>query len=200
MAPRVSRGRLRVVAIAGSLRQGSYNRGLLAAGQQVAPANVCVEIADLADLPLYNRDVEAGGDPSPVALLKARIRAADALLIASPEYNRGITGVLKNAIDWLSRPPFASVLRRKHVVTIGATTGLGGTRRSQAQLRASLRASGAIVADDWQLFVADCATKFDSRGQLTDRATRACIADMLAGLGSLEAVSPIATTKMVTYA
>src|SRR5258706_13291052 len=95
---------LRVVAIAGSLRASSYNRGLVRAAQDVAPKGLTITICDLAPIPLHNADVEAHGDSQPVAELKSAVREADALLIAVPEYNYGVSGVLKNTIDWLSRP------------------------------------------------------------------------------------------------
>ena len=116
----------RVLAIAGSLRAASYNRGLLRAAQEVAPEGMQVELWEhLAAIPPYNTDVEAQGDPEPVAAFKAAIRAADALLIATPEYNRGVPGVLKNALDWASRPALGSPLAGKLVGIVGASTGQG---------------------------------------------------------------------------
>src|SRR5688572_32897082 len=100
-----TRSPIHVLGFAGSLRRGSYNRALLRAAQELAPAGMVIEVFDLAPIPLYNADVEAQGDPEPVAAFKAAIRQADALLIACPEYNHGVPGVLKNAIDWASRPP-----------------------------------------------------------------------------------------------
>jgi chromate reductase len=126
---------LRVVAIAGSLRASSYNRGLLRAAQDVAPRGLTITIRDLAPIPLYNADVEAQGDPQPVADLKSAVREADALLIAVPEYNYGLSGVLKNTIDWLSRPPASSVLHSKPVALVGASPGMAGTARAHLQLR-----------------------------------------------------------------
>lgn len=93
-----------VLGFAGSLRRHSYNRGLLRAAAEATPPGVHVEVFELADIPLYNADAEAEGDPEPVARLKAAIVAADAVLVASPEYNYSIPGVLKNTIDWASRP------------------------------------------------------------------------------------------------
>src|SRR5262245_65356032 len=101
---------LTVLAFAGSLRRGSYNRALVRAAQEVAPPGMAIEIFEIAGIPLYNGDVEAAGDPEPVARFKQAIRAADGLLIATPEYNHGVPGVTKNAIDWASRPPRQSPL------------------------------------------------------------------------------------------
>jgi chromate reductase, NAD(P)H dehydrogenase (quinone) len=129
------RSPFRMVGIAGSLRVASYNRGLLRAAQDVAPAGMTITICDLAPIPLYNADVEAQGDPLPVAELKAAVREADALLIAVPEYNYGVSGVLKNTIDWLSRPPGRSVLHQKPAALMGASPGMAGTARAQLQLR-----------------------------------------------------------------
>ena len=98
-------GALRVVGFAGSLREKSYNRALLRAAQEVSPPDMTIDIFDLREVPLYNGDVEAAGDPPAVADLKAAIRAADGVLMATPEYNHGVPGVMKNAVDWCSRPP-----------------------------------------------------------------------------------------------
>src|SRR5882672_4988864 len=130
-----ARAKLSVLGIAGSLRAASFNRSLLRAAQELAPAGMTITAFDLAPIPLYNADVEATGDPEPVAALKSAIRQADALLIATPEYNFGVPGVLKNAIDWASRPPRGSAMQGKPVAIMGATPGGWGTARSQMQLR-----------------------------------------------------------------
>jgi hypothetical protein len=122
----------RILAISGSLRERSYNRALLRAAEELAPAGVKIEEFDLSPIPFYDGDVEAAGDPASVVALRAAVAEADGVLIATPEYNRGTSGVLKNAIDWLSRPALASVLRWKPVAVIGASTGRGGTRRRAA--------------------------------------------------------------------
>jgi chromate reductase, NAD(P)H dehydrogenase (quinone) len=116
-----------VLGICGSLRRDSYNRALLVAAQVVAPPGMQIDILDLHGIPAYDADVEATGDPEGVHRLKAAIRGADALLIATPEYNYGIPGALKNAIDWASQPKRRSVLDAKPVAIMGATTGIGGT-------------------------------------------------------------------------
>ena len=158
---------LQVLALPGSLRAGSYNRRLLEAAGELAPPGVSVDIYALESLPLYNRDVEAAGDPPAVAHLKEAISASDAVLVATPEYNAGTTGVLKNAIDWASRPPGESVLGNKPVAILGGG-GRGGTRRAQAQIRAALEHPGARVLDEPEVAVARVRNKFDAEGKLTD--------------------------------
>jgi hypothetical protein len=114
---------LRVVGVAGSLRQASYNRALLRAAQELAPERLKIEIHDLAGIPLYNEDVETAGVPQAVTDLRQAIAAADGLLIATPEYNHGVPGVMKNAFDWLSRPPRKSVLQGKPTAPHGGHAG-----------------------------------------------------------------------------
>lgn len=162
----------RVCGIAGSLRSGSFNRALLRAAAQAAPGHIKIAEFDLAPLPLYNADVEAAGPPEPVAALKRAIRSADALLIATPEYNYGVPGVLKNALDWASRPPRDSALIGKPAAIMGASTGFAGTARSQAMLRQVLAGTltPALLAPE--VYVARAADKFDADGRLTDEATR----------------------------
>jgi len=96
---------VRILGFAGSLRQGSYNRALLRTASELAPEDMLIEIFDLLQIPLYNADVEARGDPEPVAAFKRAIRQADAVLMVTPEYNHGVPGVMKNAVDWASRAP-----------------------------------------------------------------------------------------------
>jgi chromate reductase len=174
---------LRVVAIAGSLRAASYNRGLVRAAQDVAPRGLTITIRDLAPIPLYNADVEAQGDPQSVAQLKADMREADALLIAVAEYNYGISGVLKNTIDWLSRPPERSVLRGKPAALMGASPSMAGTARAQLQVRQTF-----VYTQTWvmppppEILVAQAQEKFDARGQLTDEDTRARLRTLLEAL------------------
>src|SRR5688572_23791882 len=137
---------LLVCGIAGSLRKASLNRALLRSAQELAPANMEIRIFDrVGELPLYNEDVDKAGDPEPVAALKRAIADADALLIATPEYNQGVPGVLKNAIDWASRPPRGSVLAGKPTAIFGASPGVTGTARAQGHPRAHLAWSGARV-------------------------------------------------------
>ena len=171
-----------VLGISGSLRSKSTNTGLLRAAQQVAPAGMSIEIYGLDDVPLYNYDLEAAGDAEPVIRLKRAIDRADAVLIATPEYNRSIPGVLKNAIDWASRPPRYSVLDRKPVALMGATTGMGGTANAQAHLRLALAFPGAQTMEEPELLVTHSREKFDEDGNLVDELTRADLRVLLEAL------------------
>ena len=136
--------RIRVLAISGSLRKTSFNTGLLRAAQEVAPAWMDVEIFDIRDLPFYDGDLEAQGDPEPVRALKSAIRESDAVMFATPEYNWGTSGVMKNAIDWASRDREEGSLMGKPGTIIGAG-GRSGTARAQMQLLETLGETGTIV-------------------------------------------------------
>ena len=175
--------RLTVVGIAGSLRRDSYNRGLIRAAVDLAPAGMRLMVHDLGDLPMFNADVEALGDPDPVRRLKEAIGAADALLIATPEYNRCVPGVLKNAIDWASRPARQSVLTNKPVAIMGASTGGGGTARAQAHLRDGLGYTNGLVLPQPEVLVPFAASRFDEAGNLHDDETKDAIRDLLDALG-----------------
>ncbi len=134
---------MRVLGIAGSLRRDSHNSALLRAAAERLPAGVeLVSYERLAEIPPYDEDVEAAGTPEPVADLRAAIRAADAVLIATPEYNHSIPGQLKNALDWVSRPAGESALNGKPAAAIGASTGMFGAVWAQAELRKVLGALG----------------------------------------------------------
>jgi chromate reductase, NAD(P)H dehydrogenase (quinone) len=163
---------MRVLGIAGSLRSASYNRGLLRAAQELAPDGMDIEIVEIRDLPYYDGDVEAAGAPEAVQRLRDAVRAADAVLFTTPEYNRGTSGVLKNAIDWLSRPARQSVLDGKPVAIMGATTGISGTANAQRQVRESLLFPGAQTLPE-EVLVARAGEKFDEHGDLTDPEVRA---------------------------
>ncbi len=163
---------LTVAAIAGSLRQASYNRSLLRAAQELAPERLRIEIHDLLDIPLYNEDVEKEGVPPSVDALRQAIRAADGLLIATPEYNHGVPGVLKNTFDWLSRPPRGSALGGKPTAIFGASPGMTGTARSQSQLRLSMVFTNSPAMLQPEVLVAKAHEKFDADGRLTDEKTR----------------------------
>ena len=174
---------IKVLGIAGSLREGSYNRALLRAARDLAPEGLEIRIFErLADIPLYNEDVRAHGDPEPVVALKEAIRRADALLWATPEYNYSIPGVLKNAIDWASRPPKDSPLNGKPVAIMGATTGLWGTVRSQMHLRQVCVFTNMHPLNKPQVLVARAASKFDDDGHLTDETTRRFVRELLVAL------------------
>ncbi|MDE3153603.1 MAG: NAD(P)H-dependent oxidoreductase [Acidobacteriota bacterium] len=163
---------LRIAGIAGSLRAGSFNRALLRAAQELAPAGMTIVVAEIGDLPLYNADVEAAGLPAPVVALKQAIQAADGLLIATPEYNYSIPGVLKNAIDWASRPPGKAPLNGKPAALMGATGGNWGTIRAQLALRQSLLFTETYLMLKPEMLVAKASEKFDAEGRLTDEYTR----------------------------
>ena len=157
---------MRILGIPGSLRAGSYNRSLLREAERVAPAGVELVLHELHDIPLYDGDVEAAGDPPAVAAFKDAIRDADALLIATPEYNRGVPGGLKNALDWASRPPFGSPLAGKPVAMMGAG-GRRGTAGAQAQLRDALAFPRAQVLEQ-SVLVPMAWEHFDEHGRLVD--------------------------------
>jgi chromate reductase, NAD(P)H dehydrogenase (quinone) len=171
-----------VLGVSGSLRRDSYNRALLHVAQEVAPPEMEIDLFHLHAIPVFDRDLEAKGDPEPVRQLKTAIRSADALLIATPEYNYGIPGVLKNAIDWASQPARESVLDAKPVAIMGASTGIGGTVEAQAQLRRVLMFPGAQTLPEPEVLVSRARGKFDADGRLTDEGTRAAIAKLLDAL------------------
>ncbi|WP_332772518.1 NADPH-dependent FMN reductase [Phenylobacterium sp.] len=160
-----------VLGFAGSLRQGSYNRALLRAAQALAPDGMSLEIFDLAAIPLYNGDVEATGDPEGVAAFKQALRRADAVLMVTPEYNHGVPGVMKNAVDWASRPAQDSALNGKPVGIIGASPGMTGSARGQSQLRQAFEFTNCYAMPQPEILVFRAHEKFDAEGALTDEAT-----------------------------
>lgn len=163
---------LRVLGIPGSLRAGSYNRALLRAAAEVAPEGIRIDIYELDGIPLYNGDVEAQGDPPAVAAFKDGIRGADALLFACPEYNHGISGVLKNAIDWASRPPRGSALNGKMAGVIGASPGMGGAAQGQMQLRHAFVFTNTYALQQPEVLLSRAHEKFDAEGRLTHEPSR----------------------------
>ncbi len=170
-----------LLGFSGSLRKGSYNTALLRIAAGLLPADVTLETFDLTPIPLYNGDVEAAGFPEPVVQFKQRIAAADALLIVTPEYNYSIPGVLKNAIDWASRPPKESPLNGKPVAFMGGG-GLLGTARAQYHLRQVCVFNNMLPINRPEVFVMHVAQKFDADGNLTDEPTREMIRALLASL------------------
>ena len=172
---------MRVAGIAGSLRDGSLNRGLLRAAMDLAPAGMEIRIyTRLGDIPPYNDDVFQKGDPEPVADLKSFIGGADALLISTPEYNYGVPGVLKNAIDWASRPSGKCVLNRKPAAIMGCSPGLGGTIRAQHALRQSFVFTDTYVMSQPEIKIPSAASLFDASITLTDQNTREHVKKFLA--------------------
>ncbi len=172
---------VRVLGISGSLRQASFNRGLLRAAHGVAPDGVEIVEFDLHPLPLFDADVEREGDPEPVVAFKQAIRHADALLIATPEYNGSVPAVLKNAIDWASRRPPYSPLKDKPAAVMGASPSGGGTRRAQAYLREILDRAGADVVGEPSLYLAR-AFEHATDGRLTSEDAREAVREIVAGL------------------
>ena len=173
---------MRLLGISGSLRAASFNTSLLKAAQALTPEGVGIDIFGLHDLPLFNQDVEDQGDPPAVQAWKAAVRAADGLVFACPEYNAGITGVLKNAIDWASRgtrespPPLTGQI----ACIFGASPGMTGSARAQDQLRLILRRTVTQVAPIGEILVFQAHTKIID-GQLADERTREALRKHLAG-------------------
>jgi len=164
--------RFQILGIAGSLRRHSYNRALLDAAQHLMSDTVPIELFDLLPIPFYNEDLEAEETPVAVRMLRHRIAAADALLIATPEYNYAMPGVLKNALDWASRPAEDSVLRYKPVALIGASPSVYGTVRAQMMLRQVLLGTGSYVLTEPEMMVARAHEQFDALGKLQDKDTQ----------------------------
>jgi chromate reductase len=168
-----------VAGFAGSLRKASFNRALLRAAVELAPKGMTIEVLEIGGIPVYDADVEAEGDPAPVAAFKRRVGEADGLLIATPEYNHGVAGVTKNVIDWASRPPRKSVLDGKPVAVMGATPGMGGTARGQSQLRQAFTFTNSYAMPQPEILVARAGEKFDEDGRLVDDTTREFLAKFL---------------------
>jgi chromate reductase, NAD(P)H dehydrogenase (quinone) len=166
---------IKVIGIAGSLRQRSYNAALLRAAAELAPDGATIEIATIKGIPLYNGDLElAEGIPAPVAELKDKIAAAEGLLLVTPEYNNAIPGVFKNAIDWLSRPPtdIARVFADRPVAIMGASPGGFGTVLSQNAWLPILRTLGTRPWFGRRLLVSRAGKVFDDAGVLIDEQVR----------------------------
>jgi NAD(P)H-dependent FMN reductase len=178
----------KIVALSGSLRHGSYNTALLRLAVAAAPAGCEFEVASIREIPLYDGDVETQGVPAPVAALKDQLAAADGLLLASPEYNYSLPGVLKNAIDWLSRP--AKDIPRVfggRVVGIIGTGGPGGTRLAQAAWLPVFRCLQLVPYFGKQVFVPIAPKAFDAAGNLVDEAMRTALQDYMTGFGAFAA-------------
>ena len=172
---------MKVLALVGSLREGSYNKLALRAAQELKPAGMQIDTADIGALPLYNDDVRVDGYPPPVQALRESIRAADALLFVSPEYNYSLPGVLKNAIDWASRPP-EQPLDGKPAAIMGASTGRLGTARAQYHLRQIGVFVNLQFLNRPEVMIAGAAKAFDESGRLTDEGARKLIGDLLLNL------------------
>jgi len=172
---------VRILGVSGSLRKASYTSATLRAAAGLVPDGASLEVFDLSPIPVYNDDVRAAGYPPVVQDFRSKIEAADAILFVTPEYNYSMSGVLKNAIDWASRPP-GPPLTRKAVGIMGATMGLWGTTRAQYHLR-----QVCVFLDLWpinkpEVLIAQAQTKFNDKGELTDEATKKLIQEHLVNL------------------
>lgn len=170
-----------VLGFAGSLRKDSYNKALLRAAVELAPAEVGIETFDLEGIPPFNQDLEKQA-PESVRNFKAKIKAADALLIVTPEYNYSIPGVLKNAIDWASRPYGDSAFDGKPVAIMGASIGSIGTARAQYHLRQCFVFLNMYSVNQPEVMVSLAQDRFDAAGKLTDRTTGQKIVELLESL------------------
>lgn len=172
---------MKVAAFTGSLRKGSFNHGLLAAAQELVPAGVEIEILDVGLLPLFNQDLETNL-PQAVKDFKSKVKAADAILIATPEYNYSIPGVLKNALDWGSRPYGDNSFEDKPAAIMGASGGMTGTARVQYHLRQTFVFLNMHPLNRPEVMVPTAQDKFDRNGKLTDQKTRDKIKELLQAL------------------
>ena len=173
---------MKVLAISGSLRRDSYNTKLLRVAEELLPTVVEFELFDgLKAVPPYDEEDDVQPAPPAVAALREAIAAADAVLIATPEYNASVPGQLKNALDWVSRPPATNALRNKPVAVVGASTGAFGAVWSQGELRKVLAAIGARVVDA-EVAVGHAPTRFDEQGRLLDEAIREQLVETIEAL------------------
>ncbi len=172
---------VKILGISGSLRKGSYNTATLHAAIELAPPDVQIEIGDISQFPLYNADVQAQGIPEAVQTLGAQMRAADGVLLVTPEYNYSVSGVMKNAIDWLSRlkdQPFAG----KPVAICGASMGVLGTARAQYHLRQIGVFLDMRILNKPEVMIGQAHERFDANGKLVHEATRKFLGDLVAAL------------------
>ena len=172
---------LKILGVCGSLRKSSYNMAALRACNDMMPAGMSMKIAQIGDLPMYNQDVFDTGIPEPVKRFEAELRAADGVLIASPEYNFSVPPVLKNAIDWVSKLP-KQPWQDKPIAILSASQGPLGGARVQYDLRRILGQLWGHVLPRPEVFIGMAQGKFDAQGKLTDETTRKFLADLLAGL------------------
>ena len=177
--------KIHVLGFSGSLRKASFNAGLLRTAMEQLPEDMTLEIFDLAPIPFYNEDLNVDGGPEPVKAFKARIAAADALLIATPEYNYSIPGVLKNAIDWASRPKKDTPIIGKTVAIMSASTGKLGGARAQYHLRQSFVFLNMHPVNQPEVMLASAADNIDANGKLTNEQTRALIRQLIEALVKL---------------
>lgn len=171
--------KIKILGIAGSLRHNSYNRAALKAAAGLVPENAEIEIFDLNGIPGFNEDIE---QPAKITELKERLRASDAVLFVTPEYNYSIPGVLKNAIDWASRPYGDSAWEGKPCAIMGASSGMIGTARAQYHLRQTLVFLNMFPINKPEVMIGNCAEKFDTEGNIIDEKTKSIIGKMLTSL------------------
>lgn len=169
---------IKILGIAGSLRQASYNRAALRAAQRLVPDDATIDILDLDGIPGFNQDLE-NQPPTKVVELKARVRAADAILFVTPEYNYSVPGVLKNAIDWVSRPFGDNAWDGKPVAVMGASIGAQGTARAQYHLRQTFVFLNMYPVNRPEVMISNAAQRFDQSGELIDQKSREKISELL---------------------
>lgn len=172
---------IKILTFAGSLRKGSYNKALVRAAVEVAPENVTMEVFDLEGIPPFNQDLE-NTPPQKVIEFKEKIRSADALLIATPEYDYSVPGVLKNAIDWASRPLQETPLKGKSVAIMSASIGKLGGARAQYHLRQSFVLLNMHPVNQPEVMLASAAENVDANGRLTNEQTRTLIRQLIEAL------------------
>jgi chromate reductase len=170
-----------ILGIAGSLRKASYNKGALRAAQGLCPQGAKIEVFDLAGIPVFNQD-EEGSPPQRVLDMKARIRAADAILLVTPEYNYGMPGVLKNAIDWASRPYGDNAWSGKPVAIMSAAMSVAGGIRAQYQLRQAFVFLDMDAVVQPEVAIGNAAQRFDGQGNLTDETSKKLVSQLLHNL------------------
>ena len=172
---------VRILGIAGSLRRDSYNRATLRTAIELAPEGASIETFELDDIPSFNQDDEQN-PPDKVVELKRRVREADAILFVTPEYNYSIPGVLKNAIDWASRPYGDSAWNGKPAAIMGASVGAIGTARAQYHLRQMMVFLNMYPVNQPEVMIANASDRFDAQGHLTDNASKEFIRQLLQNL------------------
>ncbi len=173
---------LKILGFAGSLRAGSYNRSLLRATTDLMPEDVELEIFDIGDIPAFNQDIERDMMPAKVKEFKSKVRDADAILIATPEYNYSVPGVLKNAIDWASRPYGDNPFNEKPVAIMSASVGMLGGARAQYHLRQIFVFLNMHPINAPEVIVTFAQDKFDSSGKLVDENTKKFLRQLLQNL------------------
>jgi chromate reductase len=172
---------MNIIALSGSLRKDSFNTALLRALQSLAPAGMQIDIVDINDIPLYTQDAEAAF-PAAAQAFKDKIEAADGVIFATPEYNRSIPGVLKNAIDWASRPWGKNSFAGKSALVAGVSIGKIGTAVAQSHLRQILAYLDMHIVGQPEIYIGPAQTIFDEEGNITDSATKELLAQALAVL------------------